>query len=349
MADPTSLPETMRAVVQHGPEDVRLTELPLPSPAPGQILVRVRANGICGSDLHFWRYAVFGPGVVLGHEIAGEVAALGEGVEGLSVGELGAIYAGGPCGSCDRCKAGLSHYCEQGVALGTGRGIGGLAEYLVAPATSLLRMPPGTDPATIAFSEPLANGLRCIDQPEVGGARSALVIGAGAIGLSCLIALKRAGVEHVWVVEGRPRRRQAALALGADRSLHPTDDDVEAQVRGEFPHGMELVVEAAGLPETILTSMKLVRPGGSVFVMGVCFGDVAVQPVQWLLKEMTIRSSLGCSREDQLIATEMIAKGEVDPKPLITRRVSLAEAPEILSLLAKGADEIKAVVEYDRG
>jgi L-iditol 2-dehydrogenase len=159
--------------------------------------------------------------------------------------------------------------------------------------------------------------------------------------------LKRAGVTHVWVVEGRPRRRQAALTLGADRSLHPTDDDVENEVRREFRHGLELVVEAAGLPETIRSSMKLVRARGSVFVMGVCFGDVAVQPVQWLLKEMTIRASLGCSREDQVRATEMIAKGELDPKPLITRRVSLAEAPEILVSLSKGADEIKAVVEYD--
>jgi 2-desacetyl-2-hydroxyethyl bacteriochlorophyllide A dehydrogenase len=310
--------------------------------------VRVRANGICGSDIHFWRHAAFGPGVVLGHEIAGEIAALGEGVEGLSVGELGAVYAGAPCGACNRCEAGLTHYCEQGLALGTGRGIGGLAEYLVAPAVNFLRMPPGTDAAAITFSEPLANGIRCLNHPEVPGARSALVIGAGAIGLSCLVTLKRAGVERVWAVEGRPRRRQAALALGADRTLHPTDDEVETEVRREFRHGFELVVEAAGLPETIRSSMKLVRAGGSVFVMGVCFGDVAVQPVQWLLKEMTIRASLGCSREDQTTAAEMIASGELDPGPLITRRVSLAETPEILVALAKGADEIKAVVEHDR-
>jgi 2-desacetyl-2-hydroxyethyl bacteriochlorophyllide A dehydrogenase len=338
----------MRALVQEGPGDVRLTELPLPEPAKGQVLVRVRANGICGSDLHFWRFAPFGPGVVLGHEIAGEVAALGDGVEGLSVGELGAVYAGGPCGSCDRCKAGLAHYCEQGIALGTGRGIGGLAEYLVAPAANFLRMPPGTDPAAITFSEPLANGIRCMDHPEVPGARSALVLGAGAIGLSCLIVLKRAGVQHVWAVEGRPQRRQAALALGADRTLHPVDDDVETEVRREFPHGLELVVEAAGLAETITSSMKLMRPGGSVFVIGVCFGDVAVQPVQWLLKEITIHASLGCSREDQVTATEMIAKGELDPAPLVTRRVPLAEVPEMLVALEKGADEVKVVVEHDR-
>jgi L-iditol 2-dehydrogenase len=344
-----TLPKTMRAVVQHGPEDLRLEELPVPDPAPGQVLVRVRANGICGSDLHFWRHAVYGTGVVLGHEIAGEVAAVGDGVQGLVAGQPGAVYAGGSCGSCSRCSSGLSYYCQEGVGLGTGRGIGGLAEYLVAPATNFLPMPSDTEPASIAFAEPLANGIRCLDHPEVRGADSAVILGCGPIGLVCLVAAKRAGVKRILVVEPRPRRQQAALKLGAERVLHPTDDDVVAQVRREFPHGPEIAVEAVGLADTVQLSTRLVRPRGTVLVMGVCFGDVSMQPLRWMLKELTIRSSLGCDREEHLVAANMIGGGAFDPRPLITRRVSLSQVPETVAALAAGADEIKVVVEHDRG
>jgi threonine dehydrogenase-like Zn-dependent dehydrogenase len=290
---------------------------------------------------------MFGPGVVLGHEIAGEVVVLGEGVDGVPVGQIGAVYGGGPCGTCDRCTAGLSHFCVQGLALGSGSGIGGLAEYVLTRASNFMPMPPETDPAAITFSEPLGNGLRAFDHLDRGGASSVVILGAGAIGLACLIAAKRAGIEQALVVEGRPRRRQAALDLGANGVLHPTEEDVRAEVFRKFKHGPELVVEAVGLPETINSSMNLVRSGGTVLVMGVCLGEVAVQPVQWILKEMTIRASLGCSLEDQRGAVEMISSKELDPRPLITRRASLEEAPELLAALARGADEVKAVIEYE--
>jgi 2-desacetyl-2-hydroxyethyl bacteriochlorophyllide A dehydrogenase len=337
----------MRAVVQHGPEDLRLEELPVPSPGAGEVLARVRATGICGSDIHAWRHCMFGAGVVLGHEIAGEVVALGEGVYNLAVGQIGAVYAGGPCGSCDRCKAGLSHYCDQGIALGAGGGVGGFAEYVLTRADNFIPAPEGADPAAIAFSEPLANGLRGLDHLGEGEASTAVILGAGAIGLACLIAAKRAGVERAIVVEGRPRRRQAALDLGADQLLSPIGEEVGSDVRREFPHGPDLVVEAVGLPETINSSMDLVRPGGTVLLMGVYLGEVGVQPTQWVLKEMTIRASLGCSLENQIAAVKMISSKELDPEPLITRRGSLEEVPELLAELAEGADEVKTVVEYE--
>ncbi len=189
-------PERMRAVVQHGPRDLRLEELPVGAPAAGEVLVRVQATGICGSDLHFWKHAIYGSGVVLGHEIAGEVAAVGAGVTHLSPGARGAVHTAAPCGKCERCQAGLGSHCREGTSIGTGRGVGGFAEYVVVPAACFMPVARAVDPGALAFAEPLANGLRCLDYPEVKAAKSALVIGAGPIGLSCLAAAR----QSVWQV-----------------------------------------------------------------------------------------------------------------------------------------------------
>jgi L-iditol 2-dehydrogenase len=338
----------MRAAVQHAPGELRLEERPVPRPGPGEVLVRVRAAGICGSDLHFWKYAVYGAGVILGHEIAGEIASLGEGVGGLRPGQLGVVYAGIPCGRCLRCREGLSHYCQEGHSLGTGGPFGGLGEYLLAPAESFLPAPEGSDPAVLTFCEPLANGIRCLDQPELHQARSALVIGGGPIGLSCLIAARRAGVERIWLVEGRARRREAARALGAERVLDPVDDEVEATGETAFPRGPDLIVEAVGLPETIQSSFRLARPGGSVLLIGVCLGNIEVMPVSWMLKELSIRSTLGCSRDEQRRALAWVVEGDPDARPLVTRRIGLDEVPGAMTDLEAGADEIKVVVEHER-
>jgi 2-desacetyl-2-hydroxyethyl bacteriochlorophyllide A dehydrogenase len=337
--------ETARAVVQHGPCDLRVETIALPPLGPRDVLVRVRAAGICGSDLHFWKHGVYGAGVVLGHEIAGEIVATGGEVEGIAAGDLGAVHSAAPCGACDRCRAGLGYYCQQGVALGTGRGIGGLSEYLVAPDRCFLPAPPGSDPAALAWSEPLANGLRCVAPGSVHGAKTGLVIGAGPIGLACLAAARRAGVERLLVVEGRERRRAAALALGAERVIHPEEEDVDAAVRRDFAHGAEVVIEAVGRPETIERATRLARPRGSVFLMGVCFDEIPMRPLRWMLRELTLRSSLGCDREDQRAALGMITRGELDPRPLVTRRVPLDDAPAAIEALVAGADEIKVVVE----
>lgn len=341
----SSIPDRMRAVVQHAPKDLRVEERPVPEPGPGEVLVRVQANGICGSDLHTWREMIYGPGIVMGHEIAGEIVALGDGVTGVPLGVTGAIHSGVACGECSRCRSGLAYYCQEGTGLGNGPN-GGLGEYLVGPASCFLEAPAGCDPAIVAFAEPLANGLRALDFAEAREARSAVVIGAGPIGLSCLAAARQTGVEQILAIEGRALRRDAASKLGAERVLDPNADDVQRELRLAFPHGADLVIEAVGLPDTIRSAFRWARPGGRVLLMGVCLEDVSLRPIGWLLKELTIRSSLGCSADDQRRALEVLGSGAVDGSALVTRRIGIEEAPEVVSALAGGADEIKVVVEH---
>lgn len=344
MAEPA---ERMRAVVQHGPKDLRVEDQPVPEPGPGEVLVRVLATGICGSDLQFWRDATYGKGVVLGHEIAGEIAALGSDVRGPSPGDVGAVHSGISCGRCERCRSGLSYYCQDGHGLGSGP-YGGYGEYLLAPVDNFLPTPGISDPGAIAFAEPLANGLRALDFAEARDPRTAVVIGCGPIGLSCLIGARRAGAERVWVIESRPRRREAALALGAERVLHPTDDDVYRELRAAFPFGADLSIEAVGKTGTIQDSFRFARPGGAVVLMGVCLQDVPVRPIGWMLKELTIHSSIGCSADDQRSALDLVSTGAVDPLPLVTRRIGIEDIPKALPEIAAGADEIKVVVEHGR-
>jgi 2-desacetyl-2-hydroxyethyl bacteriochlorophyllide A dehydrogenase len=234
-----------------------------------------------------------------------------------------------------------------GLGLGSSHGIGGLAERVVVPATNVLPVSDTTDLAAASFAEPLANGLRLLDRPEVPGTHGALIIGAGPIGLVSLLAARARGVSGIVVIEGRKRRAEAALALGADRVMSP-DDDIEHEVQRSFPGGPPIVIEAVGHPATVMQAMKLTRPGGSAFLMGVCGEPVRVSPFRWMMQELTIRTSVGTDLDRHAEATRLIDSGEVDAGALITSRITLDEAPDAFEALAGGADEIKVVVEHGR-
>lgn len=335
----------MRAIVQHGPKDLRFEELPMPEPEPGEVLIRTLANGICGSDLHFWKSAMYGTGVVLGHEMTGEVVGLGDGVTGVDVGARGAVHTGVSCGECDRCQAGMSYHCRRGNSLGSSRP-GGLAEFVVAPAENFIAAPANVNPGSLTLSEPVANGLRCVNFPEAREAQTAVIIGAGPLGLSCLAAAKATGVPRIFVIEGRQKRAAAALSLGAERVLHPFDDDVKGILKQAFPLGADLVIEAVGHADTIRSSFLMVRPQGSVVIMGVNDGPIEMDPGIWMVKELKIRSSIGCDLQEHIDAVGLIVSGEIDADALVSRRIALDEVPDTIEALASGADEIKVVVEH---
>ena len=337
----------MRALVQRAPRALEVVDIEDPAPGRGEVVVRTSAVGICGSDLKVWDIAAYGTGVVLGHEVAGVVEEVGDGVDESLIGTRAAVHGGISCGECQSCLDDLPYYCMSGLGLGGSNGIGGLAERVVVPATNVLPISDSTDLAAASFAEPLANGLRLLDRPEVPGTHGALIIGAGPIGLVSLLAARARGVTGIVVVEGRRRRAEAALRLGAERVISP-HDDIEHEVRRSFPGGPPIVIEAVGHPATVMQAMKLTRPGGSAFLMGVCGEPVRVNPFRWMTKELTIRTSIGTDLDRHAEATRLIDTGEVDASSLITSRISLDEAPDAFEALAGGADEIKVVVEHER-
>ncbi len=335
----------MRALVHRGPMDLRLEKLAMPVAGLGETLVQVKANGLCGSDLHLW-HLERGPEVtaVLGHEICGMV------IKPDGTRTLAAIHGGDHCGACVHCDAGFSYYCRNGVralgSTGSHPGLGGLAEFLVAPSTNVIPVPHDLDPAIVTLAEPLANALRSLDRPEIREAASLVVIGCGPLGLVHIAAAKHYGIKHVVAVEGRAKRAAAALALGADSVVDPADD-VARELAKRFPIGPDVIVEAAGLATTAYQAFTLVRPGGSVVLMGICGQPFRINTFRWIAKELTIRTSIGTGLSEHQLAMDILASGAIDTRSLITARVRLEDAAEAFAALEAGADEIKVVVIHD--
>ena len=334
----------MRAAVLHAPRDMRVEEVPDPEASDGQVVLRMLSNGLCGSDLEIWRTGRPQP-VILGHELAAEV------MSGPHAGRIAAVSQGNSCGACERCTDGLAHFCTSATGLGAvrfGGLLGGLGEYVTAPAERVMPAPDGVDPALLSLAEPLAVSMRSLDHREVGEARWAVVLGCGPIGLMSIIVARAAGAQHIVAVEGRPRRAALARAMGADLVLEP-GDEVRREVRRLTGIGADVVIEAAGVPPTVAMAGALARPGGHVFLQGIPHDPVPIVIAQWTLKEITVHTSVGQSLDQHRRAMEFIVtRTDVPFDRFITRRASLDEAPEVFEAMNAGADEIKVVVETCR-
>jgi threonine dehydrogenase-like Zn-dependent dehydrogenase len=275
----------MRAAVAHGARDVRMEERAVPEPGLGEVRVRVRACGLCGSDRHLYALGAYGANVVPGHEIAGVVDALGEGVEGWSTGDAVVVEPLQSCGRCEPCRRGLEAICIEGSIFGVQRD-GGFAEHLVVPARRLFRVPGDLAWPVAALAEPAAvaiHGLRRVGMQS--GAR-VLVLGAGPLGLMSLVAAQRLGAERVWISARHEAQAQAASRLGAERVLDENEADLGMAPAGERP---DIVVETVGgAADTLQVASRAVAPGGGISVLGLFLFDVTLPGYPLFAKEVTV-------------------------------------------------------------
>ena len=339
---------TMLAASLRAPHDMAIVELARPEPGPGEVLVRMLANGICGSDLHFWHHGPAGPPGVLGHEMAAEIVALGPSVADAWLGQRGAVWAGNQCGVCAECGAGLGHFCSDPPnSLGGFRpdALGGLAQFAVIEPHRLLVDDCDLDPAIVTLAEPLANAIRSLDRARASEARHCVVLGAGPLGLAHIAVARWMGVERIVAVEGRRRRADVARQLGADEVLDPTTD-VRGKVAEWFGVGVDLVVDCVGSQETTHLGGGLCRPGGTLLLMGICGSSVRVNTYRWIEKELTIRTSVGTGADEQRRALELLQRGVVDGSQIVTARIGLDDVPGAFAELDAGSDEVKIVVEH---
>ena len=285
----------MRAAVLQGRRDIRVGEIPTPEPGPGEALVRVRLTGVCGSDVprvladgaHFYP-------IVLGHEIAGEVAAVGPGVESSLVGCRVAVAPLLPCHACDQCSAGRYAQCPNYSFIGS-RTNGGLAEYLAAPVVNLTVVDAGVPFRDIAFFEPSTVALHGIRHAGFTPGGDAIVLGAGTIGLFALQWLRILGAGRVAVVDVNPARLATATKLGADATFDSADPDFLSRVRAwQGGQGFADVLETAGANATMSLAFALAAPHARVCFIGTSHADLLFDHATFELmnrKEFTLTGS----------------------------------------------------------
>jgi len=291
----------MLAARLYGAKDLRIEEMPEPEPGPGEVKIRVAYTGICGTDVHEYfetPRATHEPNPLtgatlpqtLGHEFAGTVVASGEGVDRAAPGDRVCVRPIRTCGVCPRCTAGLSHLCTSLAAIGVTSPGGGLAEYVVVPAGSVHRLPDRLSLEQGALVEPMAVALNAVERAGVRGG-SALVTGAGAVGMGALFALRSNGVDDVFVVEPSSSRRAAAERHGA-HVLDPGEVDVVEEImRHTHGRGVDAAIECAGRPDALNTAIRSLAARAPVVIVALYSGPVAIDASVVRLAELALLGS----------------------------------------------------------
>ena len=329
----------MRAVRLQAVGRIEVVEVPTPAPGPGEILVRVLAAGICGTDRHLFRGEFpCAPPVTLGHEFCGEVTAVGTGVR-QAPGTRIACDPNIACGVCDQCLRGRANLCVHNIAIGIHRD-GGLAEYATLPAHRAL--PVGDlDPLHAAFAEPLACTLHGLDIGAPVPGERVIVLGGGVIGQLAVQLARNAGAE-VMLVTRHPAKRALAERLGATATAA-----TEAEALARLGGGAELILECAGVAATVEMAPRLTRAGGRIVILGVLpKGEkVRIEPFDLLFREVQLLHSF-INPFTQGRAVAMLRAGQIDVAPLISRIIPLAEAPDGIAEPASPG-EVKVLVVPD--
>jgi 2-desacetyl-2-hydroxyethyl bacteriochlorophyllide A dehydrogenase len=280
----------MKAAVWRGLDRLEIEEVPTPTPGPPDVLVRVAACGVCGTDVHILegKYPVLTPPRIIGHEYVGTVSAVGSGVAKVKVGDRIAIEVGICCGRCHFCRSGRENLCANRLLH-----LDGFAEFACVPDRLVHRLPEGLPFEIAALAEPAACGLRAMDLTGVRSGGIALILGGGTIGLILTQLLLHGGIAKVIVSEPLAHRRAAAKAVGA-LPVDPTADGLDATVLAETDGlGPEYAFDCVGHPALLQQCVDLVQPGGSVIEVGVADPTAVafLRPYQLFAKELTITAT----------------------------------------------------------
>ncbi len=325
----------MKAAVMQGlHKPLAVETLPDPTPETGEVIVKVGRCGICGSDLHMTEDPVFGagPGTVLGHEFAGEVVALGKGVEGLATGDLVSVIPLQSCGHCEHCLKGEVQWCAAFGLQG-----GGYAEYAVTKPNQCIRLPKSASLADGAIIEPLAVALHGVNLSGLKRGDKALILGAGPIGLAVAFWARRKGAREVVMLDIAPHQHDRALEMGATGFAISAQDPL---IDGRA----DIVFECVGIPGLIEQAIGHVRARGTILLLGLCTRPDTFNSFAMLSKEVKLITSAFFTRGEYEDALDALNGGAAEPRLLVTDTISLADTPARFEALRKRTHDCKVLI-----
>lgn len=342
----------MRAVVIHQAKDLRIEERRSNQPASGQVRVKLATGGICGSDLHYYNHGGFGSvrlkePMILGHEVAGYVETIGDGVRGLGVGDLVAVSPSRPCGRCDYCAKGLRNHCENmrfyGSAMPFPHIQGAFREALVADVSQCVPAH-GLSAGEAAMAEPLSVTLHATRRAgEVLGKR-VLVTGCGPIGALAILSARAAGAALIVATDLSDNALDYAEKVGADQTINMAESPERFTEYSKGKGSFEILFECSGSPQALAAGIATLRPRGVIMQLGLG-GDMNIPMMQVTAKELDLRGSFRF-HEEFAIAVSLMQAGRIDVKPLISHTFPLGEAKAAFELASDRSKAMKAQIAF---
>jgi L-iditol 2-dehydrogenase len=323
----------MKALLLREYKHLEVVDVPRPDPGPHDLLVRVHACGICGSDVHGYDGSTGRriPPIIMGHEASGVVAGVGSSVRGFAEGDRITFDSMVSCGKCDFCRRGAVNLCDSRQVLGVScnefRRDGAFAEYVVVPHHIAVSLPESISFEQAAMVEPVSVALHAGNITPVRLGDTGLVVGAGMIGLLTLQCLRLAGCARVFILDLDDARLRVARELGADEAFNPKTCDVKAEILGRTNgRGVDVAMEAVGATEPIQTAIECLRKGGSLTLIGNISRtiELPLQPV--VTRELRVQGSCA-SANDYPACVELISRGKIRVDPIISARAPLDEGP----------------------
>ncbi|MFZ5961855.1 L-idonate 5-dehydrogenase [Thalassococcus sp. BH17M4-6] len=342
----------MKALYAHAAHDLRLAPCETAPPGPGEVVVRMERGGICGSDLHYYNHGGFGAvrlrePMILGHEVAGRITALGDGVEDLAVGDLVAVSPSRPCGTCTECLRGLPNQCLDmrfyGSAMPFPHIQGAFRDSLVAQAAQCVRAD-GLSAAEAAMAEPLSVALHGVRQAGEMLGRRVLVTGCGPIGVLVILAARRAGAAEIIATDIADTVLEFARAAGADQvfntATHP--DALAPYTAGKGT--LDVLFECSGAQPALVAGIATLRPRGRIVQLGLS-GDMSLPMMMLTARELTLTGSFRF-HEEFAIAVGMMQQGLIDVTPLITHSFALEDYAQAFAMAGDRSQAMKVQLEF---
>jgi L-iditol 2-dehydrogenase len=343
------LPSPVKALLLSQYKHLEIADLPDPTPGDGEVLINVAACGICGSDVHGYDGSSGRriPPIVMGHEAAGTIAAIGAGVKGFAKGDRVTFDSTIFCGACANCLRGDVNLCDHRQVLGVScaefRRPGAFAEYVAVPSRILYRLPESLSFAEAAMLEAVSVALHGVSLAPITSGATALVLGAGMIGLLTLQALRAASCSRIFVADVDSTRLALAQQAGATAVLSPKLDVVEQVMQLTGGEGVDLAIEAVGRNETVKASIDSVRKGGTVVLVGNILPEVTLPLQKVVTRQIRLQGSCASAGEYPR-AIELLASGAIQVKPLITAIAPLEEGPRWFERLYSHEPDLMKVI-----